>query len=660
MWLPGALILVIAGATALIAFGYLLALFGAGNEEAGAVGQNHPILLPTPVDVLQKHLDRRVFTALVVAAPLFFAGTLMLAVRLRLDLRDRTAIFWSLLAAAMGICLYCGAATQLFGLVVDGHWLATLSCLGLGAVLTAVPPDRAAVVNRWLLAGAWLLAAVIIAAQRIWTVDSAVYYGPFTSHYEAVISAVVRIAGGGTCLADVVPQYGCHGEFIAPLLRLFGSSVLAVTSVYCVLLIIAIGAAMAFARMMFTRPVVLASALLSLVVAVALNLIYDDPDPILQYYPVRFLFPSLSLLLAAWFQGAPSVGRSLVLGIFAGAAIAWNLESGAAVLGSLGLFAAGGPFTAQRWERLSDLVVPACRLAAYTLAAVMFLAAFAAYLYLKSPIAPDWSNYVLFQTLFYVTGFGMLPIPPFPHFWTIYIATIFSTALFAVAWIASGRHERDPRLELAMYVAVLAIGLFLYYSGRSHLLVLRLVAWPGIFLFLFALSRALDDAARGVERRLLVAVTVACVALPSAFLSKVAPAVYHLASSVRAAPANYNSIVRDDIAFIAAHTTVGEPVAIIALNQSVLYGETGLRASLEGPGVAEMIRRADLDRQISALARNGPDKLFVGTNLDRAGKLGLLGTDVVIDFDRIRSAYALAATGPGERLLFFRRKPPAG
>jgi hypothetical protein len=216
--------------------------------------------------------------------------------------------------------------------------------------------------------------------------------------------------------------------------------------------------------------------------------------------------------------------------------------------------------------------------------------------------------------------------------------------------------QRDKELELAGFVAVLGIGLFVYYVGRSHPLVLRLVAWPGILLFFFLLDKSVRSSRTNLAKSFFVVAMIISAALPAAFLVSVAPSVINVARSARNAPPEDNRAVLSDIDFIRANTFPTEPVAIIAIDQGILYGHTGTTAAIEGPGVAEMIRRVDLDRQIDGLLKKGPEKIFIGTNLDDAAETGLLGTSIPIDMDRLRSVYPIVETAPGGRLVYLRRR----
>jgi hypothetical protein len=79
------------------------------------------------------------------------------------------------------------------------------------------------------------------------------------------------------------------------------------------------------------------------------------------------------------------------------------------------------------------------------------------------------------------------------------------------------------------------------------------------------------------------------------------------------------------------------------------------KPALRGPGVAELIRRDDLKRLVTFIQRDGPDKLFIGTGLANAAERGLLGTDIPINFEWLRTIYREEAVSD-DRLIYMRRR----
>jgi hypothetical protein len=632
---------------AMVLIGYALRAV-APPVNPDVIELSRSLLLPNTAGVFPEPQDPFLFVGLTLTAVLLLIGVATASARCHGFAVDPSSVFWSILIVA-GVVLISerafGDRQKIIGTV--------LALILAGAAYALKIPLQA----RWArlaMAALLFVAAALILLQRLWTEASLLYSGPISSHYEAVTSSVIRIAGGSTCLAEVLPQYGCYGEFLAPLLKMFGSTIPVVTAVFALVLIVALWALFHFVADLIRSPLILVGCSICLVMAAAFNLQYDNVDPVLQYFPLRFFFPALSLLVAAWVQRVSSPVSAFAAGAFAGAALAWNLESGLAVVLSLAAFVTLDGFTARRWRERAELLSSAMNLTSYIAGGVLFVVVFIAYLHLKAGRPVELSNLVVFQQVFAMTGFGMIPIPAFPSYWTIHAVTLFGTLFLAA--VAAGRGEtRDPGLELAAYLATLGICLAVYFVGRSHILVLRLVMWPSIILIFFLLDRTLLSAYGQLQRRVVDGVALLSVAMSTVFFGASLPGIAGNVMRARSAPLQANKDILADIQFVRSKSSPGEHVGIVAVDQGVLYGQTATRAALEGPGVAELIRRVDLERLMVFLVTRGPKKLFIGTTLGNAAETGLLGTNIAIDLSALERSY-VAEVAPGGRLIYLQRR----
>jgi hypothetical protein len=654
---PFPLVLLILFAVIYVLYGYLLAAIGPQNVSVVGMTYND-ILLPTTVPLYPEPLDKFLYVTLTISIPFFLVAIMYVAKKNGGDYFDVRPIFWGLISFITLISIFQGYFFELLRLFSDGAFVGTIICFFLVFAFAQKEYLDAELVNKKLFKYVFIYSSIIIIGQRVWNIKSISYEaGIFGLHYEAVTSSAVRIASGETCLVDVFPQYGCFGEILSPLLQYFGSSIFVVSGLFAVLLVIALAAAMLFTRKLFDKPVILLGCLLSLSVFISLNLIYDNPDPVIQYFPLRFLFPSLSLLLVIWYQRQPGYFKSIGLGVFSALSIVWNLESGLAVTLSLAFFVLFVNFTEHPWREKKKIFSAFRRLLFFILSFGLVLSFFTLYLYLKSAVFPNFQHFIMFHKVFFELGFGMLPIPSFPDYWTIYVAIIFCVLFWAVLWVSSNEERKDHRLELVTYLAVLSIGLFVYYVGRSHDLVLRLVVWPGAILFFFLLDRATQNKfPSNWMNNIATAITILCCTLPAAFLVNATPSVVKNIKTVSYASHAENSKVLQDISFITAHTQPGEEVAIVSVLQGIFYGESDLRSKLEGPGVVEMLQKKDWDDQVTMLINRGPEKLFLGTSLNTAADDSLLASNIKIDLERFKQAYKLIAEGPEGRLLYLQRK----
>lgn len=495
-----------------------------------------------------------------------------------------------------------------------------------------------------LLLACCMLVAALIVASRVHTAAAIGYQPEFTSHYEAAVYPVLAIAGGGTCLADVRTQYGCYGEFLAPLIWLTGASTLAITSIFAVLQFLSMTAIIVFTSSLIRNSLLFLAAITAVIVTINLSLFVGYADPYLQYTPVRLVFPALSLLCIVYSQKNRTRLTSILFGAFSGAAVAWNLDTGIVVVIAMALFSFA--------RRLTDLTGRHSWLAGagcvgyFAIGCILFLSSFWLYLELKSGWNVELASFVRYQSIFYVVGYFMLPLPAFPDYWTILGLIIALVLLAAMVRTLSG--GSSERWERATYLAVLGIGIMLYYSGRSHWLVLRLVVWPEIVLF----TLLADEALAAIRGRLTRAAIVTVVlAFPLLVVIKFG----HIAAMTVVGihnPPFETEPVQKDIAFVREHVRKGDRVGIVAENQSTLHGESGTFPALAQSSMAQWIFVSDHQRIRDSIAKQGPEKLFVNSRQ--------LSFPFDPDVLRVSSNYDLVARGPDERLLYFvRRDGPA-
>lgn len=637
--------LFVAACAILVLAGYLLlAIAPAADPNAAQLSRS--LLLPNTVGVFPEPQDPFMFVSLTLIGGLALLGVALVALWSGREQDNSPFVFWFVVLVALAVLLFEKSFSDIRMIII--------ALIGVFAAVVAFFFTSQGAQNKiavLAIGSLYFITAGIVLAQRVWTEASIFYSGVISLHYEAATSSLIRIASGGTCLADVLPQYGCYGEFLAPILRVFGSSILVVSSTFAVLLIFAVWSALIFTSLVIRSKLVLLGGSLCLMMTAAFNLRYYNVDPVLQYYPLRFFFPAVSLLVAVWLQSSQTRMKCIAAGMFSGAAMAWNLESGLAVFLSLAAFILFGSFTDRNWRDRQSLWKSAKEILLYFFGYLLFVAIFVAFLFLKSNGTVDLRGLIVFQQVFALVGFGMIPIPAFPSYWTVHAAIIFAVLFLGAIGVGNG--VRDRSLELASYLALLGVGLTVYYVGRSHILVLRLVMWPSVILLFFLLDRAIAGMTAKVRLGSLLALI--SVTAPAVFFVSALPGVASNMAEARSAPSKANKEILDDIAFIRSQTHPGEPVGIIAVDQGVLYGQTSTRSALQGPGVAELIRRTDLDHLMEYLMRSGPEKLFIGTDLGEAVHKSLLNIDIPIDVARLRTVYDEDIV-PGGRLIYMRRK----
>lgn len=580
--------------------------------------------------------DRVLFPLLLSIIVMFLGITALIGRHWKKKIIDFRAIFVFSFLVSIFIagCLGHGADTvQLFS---KSHLLQTLICM-LTAVTASLFFIKASA--RCIQNLRYILLIIVFTTMSALTCYTSIFsalhvdYQPqFTSHFEAAIYSLVHIAKGGTCLADVPVQYGCYGEFIAPLLNLTGMSVFAVTALLTLFQVIAIFAIITFAATLIRNTLLLIAAIICIMLLMNMVYFMGAADPYFQYNPIRLFFPALSLICVKILQKSPSFRNQILSGMFAGAAMTWNLDTGIAVAGALVIFISIICFRKGLFKVLFS----------FGSGVLLFLLLFTFYIEVKSGWQVNFLSAISYQKMFYISGFAMMPMPPFPDYWTIAILIVGLVLLVAIVRIIS--FERlSLEEERATYLAILAIGLFLYYTGRSHWSVLRFVVWPEVILFFYCADRALREIKCTYKK---VTITTLLISTPLAICCFHFPFLLISLTNLLQPPADYIAM-QQDIAFIKSYVKPNEKIGIIAENQATLYLETRTRPALAGPSLAEMQLVKDLQKLEKDIALMGPHKIFINSAAITLGKYRRLPI--------LNAHYHLSARGPENRILYFIR-----
>lgn len=153
--------------------------------------------------------------------------------------------------------------------------------------------------------------------------------GSWHSHLDAMLYPLTQVVSGKTLLVDLPSQYGLFPEIIAPIFHILPLSVLTFTIVFACLQFSANVLIFLVLRRNIENHFLALFSSLALIMPTGLFLSRGGwIDIYIQYYPVRFLFPALSLFLVDAYIRRPSALKLNILTFFMGLAIVWNLDSG--------------------------------------------------------------------------------------------------------------------------------------------------------------------------------------------------------------------------------------------------------------------------------------------------------------------------------------------
>ncbi|MGE5470287.1 MAG: hypothetical protein ACM3X0_05760 [Bacteroidota bacterium] len=441
----------------------------------------------------------------------------------------------------------------------------------------------------WLLTALALLYVFCVASFRVFSSHSVSDSFQMVTHLDAIMYSVSQVATGKSVLVNLPAQYGLYAELLNPVFQAIGLSVLNFTLVMATLQI--------FALILILRVIfhVVKLNVLRVVGACALVTLagytWAAPlDAYFQYYPIRFFFPAVSVALYWSYLIRPSQYKVIVLGIISSLAIPFNLDSGIPVMGSCiagFLFAALFSPVTQRAEKIRSLKL-------FSAAALLMAATFIGLIQIKGG-APRWAEMVKYQNIFYITGAYMLPMARSLHFWML-VAGVYVFGI--VSYLGFSLRKAPSRIwELVFQISVLGLGLFSYYQGRSHIIVLMLASWPAI-LIIFILT---DRTFRASNARVLPSIW-RLFAYPSVVLGaflctlltfKLPILATTLVTRLMDLTQLRSTELTRNIEFIKSGITNNKSMVIIAPHQAIYYAETGTSSSVDGPGISENLLLED-------------------------------------------------------------------
>ncbi|WP_144379109.1 hypothetical protein [Mesorhizobium amorphae] len=529
---------------------------------------------------------------------------------------------WHVLVVVVAVSLFGGSFAH-YTLTGNEVWsTATLSIRFISMVVPAVAlagllihgwgrwrflrsAGRGVYVDLFLALGALGLSVI-----RVRSAD--MLYGDI--HFEAVFYSVTQVARGHTLLVDLPAQYGLYAELLAPLANLAGLSVFGFSILLAVLHLVSLLA------LVCTLSILVQSALLRLVSGLTIFffvgstwlLFWDSAigHEYFQIWPLRVLFPSLVALsfLIAHRQGMKPIHVGCVA-LVSGLGLVWNFDWGVPAYGALVSYFLLRVVAASRDTRRQD----GWRLALVTVIPVFVCLAFLGYLSIKGDGNLSLGDWLKYQSIFYSSGFGMLPLPLPVHAWVIVFALYLCGLGYGVARQIRGRG--DLRSDAVMLLSVMGIGIFTYYQGRSHDIVLSFVVWPAILVAFTFVDRVLCAKALGQVPSFVAWTTLpilafglsACFAMIVGIprLVGIGDAVFHRLNEAT------ETVVDVNARFIRQRVGSADTTVILSGGQSVLFAETGLASAVKGPGVVEMLLQQNLDELVAALLKDAQPDLFI-------------------------------------------------
>jgi hypothetical protein len=432
-------------------------------------------------------------------------------------------------------------------------------------------------------------------------------------HLNPILYPISQLVAGKFLLIDVPSIYGLYPMFIAPIVKIFDFSLWSISAMFASLICLSYLSLFLFMRKAVMNPVLLYSGLFAVLLysyfAVTIHL---GDFPYYQYWPIRLLIPTLFLALIAKFLHHEDRYAYIALLATVSVGLLWNLDSGIIVLLSFIAvliyheLSKDNSWSERGWRIATDV------LATFGLAALS-LATFSLYTYIQSGTTPPLSALIEYQKMF-AAGYFMIPMPPPLHIWaSLIVVYLIGLTLSARALILKKITYRD---KLMTVVSILGLGLFTYYSGRSHDYSLFGPSFPALVLvaiFGDTLLARLEKLRKPVlgDSLLFAFVFFILIAAPVSLILNTPMYAKEARAGVARIFTEAETIHSQNIDFIRDHTVPGGQTLILAQNADGLYyGESQTRAAVDLPSTTDLFMLEEVEIIIDFLSDNTTTPVF--------------------------------------------------
>lgn len=487
--------------------------------------------------------------------------------------------------------------------------------------------------RRGLLALGLTAGLLLTAASTLYVPERITGY--FNFHFDPILQAVSQTAHG----MHFVHQYGFYPEFLSSVFQIVPTTIRNINAVFSLMTYFSFAMILLAAWRMIRNRLVFAFAagLILMFCTMGWGLVNGNGfDPYFPYYPIRTVFPTLFVALAAVYCHRPFRYFEVVAGVLAGAGVFWNFDVGVVAFGAfVFLFGAEMWFEPhQKWRQL------AVYLLTFAVSALIIWGYFC--ILNQKMLTPA----ILFQMQrsCAVAGYFMLPMPGLPFFWGMLLAVYVT----GIAWgiYSLSRHDRDPGARWVMFVSVIGLGVFSYYAGRSHVLNMPHVIYPALLI----LSVYLDRATRLCRLKSL-RVTALALALPGIILAAAAwyCMISTLPSLLVSLRENFGGaffekpgVLHADAEYIRICAN-GRKVNLYGGFQGFLYAQSQIRGDVVNSNEVETILQSECERVVRLTAESG-SPLFLASPAPWS---------IRFDEDFLNRYYELKGVSPTGRIHYY-------
>jgi hypothetical protein len=494
---------------------------------------------------------------------------------------------------------------------------------------------------------------VIASAWRVFDIKSVFHHGLYFDHFNAAFYSVTQSVVGKLPLVDFTSQYGFYGDLLTPWFKLIGLTVFSFTATLAFLQFVAMTSVVVFAGSLIRNSIVLLLFTCSFLLIINWFDITLSFEPYFQYWPVRFLFPALALPAFSKWQKNPDPLRTIFCSILVGVGLIWNVDSGIAI--ALCWIAIGIAKAVETQTLQGNWIGILKRLLISGLIIFGIVFSFILSLRLRSGGTLDLSTAFQYQKIFVQLGFYLLPMPREIHPWNLTLGLYLFCITLAV--LKAFKIVTYAVIDSLFLLSVLGIGIFLYYTGRSHDFTFVNVMWP-VPVILFVL---LDRVITYVSKKALPFDFLLFFGYPILFMGVLSMVrLGHGLHLLTRWTGNHYELsqsspfeVWKNSEFIQQNLNGEKECAIIARHAGVYFAENKLASAIPGPSVGQYILQMDLDRLLQLLSSGSPRCVFLEEEYLRPTTDK---TTFALNLELLLKNYKPVAKSPDQQITYYVRR----
>ncbi|MBA3536585.1 MAG: hypothetical protein H0T84_08245 [Tatlockia sp.] len=589
------------------------------------------VLLDTTI-VFLKPIERTIFLTLGLAIPLcafFLTKNRQLfhkiaypkLTSLALPLVIALLFFWPLVNSPFLALISPIGSTYV--LLLNCFVIATLWCLW--TVHSKFSIDRPELIRLfvWILVISAML--LLLFAWRIAGLNGATSEGSWSAHIDAVVYPTSQVIAGKTLLVDLPSQYGLFPEMIAPLMRAMKGTILHFSLFFAALQVVSLlGLFFVLSKLVKSSSLLLLGCI-SLLLVTFLTFLYFQGinDRYYQYFPIRFFWPALSIVMFYFFTLDKNLWRSCLVSATGALGTLWVMDTGLFITLSFAAYLTAKFLTAgsQHENSLmkdegnySDSKFYFKAFCLHLACTLLLIAVFLLALWIKAQHPLHLSWLFRYQKIFYGLGFAMLPLPKEVHPW-MSILGIYLLG-FIISLHSFFQKTKSIRADVIFYLSMLGLGLFIYYEGRAHVYNLVTVSWPALMIMIITADSTLNH----IRNKMLTVreiwfpiVTVTFLLICNFYFMVNIPRMFNDAKQKFTTRKFADwPVPTSELAFIKHYSQSKQECLIFSRRQGIYYAETGLASPIKGPGMVETLLKSDLDNVLLPLFNGKIDCLFLG------------------------------------------------